>query len=245
MKAAKTKAKKKTWPAYETVAKPLEWFKPFKNNPKEHPPAQIKLLRDLMDEFGWTIPILADEHGEVIAGHGRLLAGWAQEYAEAPTIIARGWTTAQKQAYRIADNKLAEMATWNKESLKAEFGDLVDAGYDLDLTGFSADELTTFGIGADLDLDPPATSTISLKDKFGVVPFTVLNAREGWWQDRKRAWLALGIQSELGRGEEDGANATPGGSALPAADYSNRQRGDGRGRAIGKTQRGANAVKKG
>lgn len=95
----------------------------------------------------------------------------------------------------------------------------------------------------------------ALSAKFVVPPFSSLNAREGWWQDRKRAWLALGIQSELGRGsditwgdspeitqqglnfyreKEKGRapNATPGGSLLPAMDYSKRQRGDGKGRAI-------------
>jgi len=88
----------------------------------------------------------------------------------------------------------------------------------------------------------------TLGDKFLLPPFTVLNAREGWWQDRKRAWLELGIKSELGRGEgltydtpeitEPGLNyyrnkeagkASPGGSARPAMDYSNRERGSGSG----------------
>jgi hypothetical protein len=55
----------------------------------------------------------------------------------------------------------------------------------------------------------------SLAGKFGVSPFSVLNAREGWWQDRKRAWLALGIKSELGRGE-NGHHAAPGGSPMVA-----------------------------
>lgn len=112
--------------------------------------------------------------------------------------------------------------------------------------------------------------TSKLGDEFLIPPFSVLSAREGWWQDRKRAWLALGIQSELGRGENlmsmSEANyeymynkkdyvakkgkpllangggmgskarydlATPGGSKMPAADYSkSKARGDGRGRAI-------------
>ena len=58
-------------------------------------------------------------------------------------------------------------------------------------------------------------STASLADKFGIPPFSVLNAREGWWQSRKRAWLGLGIKSELGRGE-NGHNAAPGGSPMVA-----------------------------
>lgn len=92
----------------------------------------------------------------------------------------------------------------------------------------------------------PAQGSV-LAETWDYPPFSVLNAREGWWQDRKRAWLALGIESELGRGggnqpdERDNQTAetkrrsgqlSPGRSVMPAADYSNRQRGDGRGRAI-------------
>lgn len=77
-----------------------------------------------------------------------------------------------------------------------------------------------------------------LAQTFEYPPFSVLNAREGWWQERKRQWLALGIESELGRGSElipnggGGQRAAPGGSARPACDYTNKQRGDGRGRPM-------------
>jgi hypothetical protein len=100
-----------------------------------------------------------------------------------------------------------------------------------------------FDMFGEVVLDPHGSL---LGDEFLIPPFSVLNAREGWWQERKRKWLALGIQSELGRGGDlipnGGGNgsrdryarriATPGGSLMPAADYSSRQRGDGRGRAI-------------
>jgi hypothetical protein len=89
-------------------------------------------------------------------------------------------------------------------------------------------------------LDPSSV----LRRRFGYPPFSVLSARDGEWQERKRQWLALGLQSELGRGQMAGerltmsetvqrrANATPGGSLMPATDYSRGERGDGRGRAI-------------
>jgi len=70
---------------------------------------------------------------------------------------------------------------------------------------------------------------------FGIPPFSILNAREGDWQARKRAWLALGIESELGRGEN--VDASPGGAARPACDDSKRERGDGRGRPLLQTGR--------
>lgn len=71
-----------------------------------------------------------------------------------------------------------------------------------------------------------------LARKFSLPPFSVLSAREGWWQDRKRAWLSIGIQSELGRGGDPTLDATPGGSLMPAANYSAGQRGDGPAPAI-------------
>lgn len=80
--------------------------------------------------------------------------------------------------------------------------------------------------------EPEARATLA--ERFGVPPFSVLNAREGWWQSRKAAWIALGLRSELGRGGQNSANATPGGSTLPAAklEMGKTVRGDGRGRKI-------------
>ena len=101
--------------------------------------------------------------------------------------------------------------------LKIELGELGDLDFDLSLTGFSDEELTAFEM-ADEPLPGEGDnegSTASLADKFGIAPFSVLNAREGWWQSRKRAWLAIGIKSELGRGE-NGHHAAPGGSPVVA-----------------------------
>ncbi len=74
--------------------------------------------------------------------------------------------------------------------------------------------------------------SLTLADRFVVPPFSILDTRQGYWQDRKRQWLSLGIQSEVGRGEND--KSAPGGSLMPAMDYSNKQRGDGKGRAVTK-----------
>lgn len=132
------KAKKPAWPAYTVVSKPLKWLKPFENNPKHHPESQVQQLRAAIDEWGWTIPVLADPDGELIAGHGRVLAAQLDPpiVDPIPVIIAKGWTDAQKRAYRIADNKLTELGGWSERSLKIEFADLKVAGFDLALTGF-------------------------------------------------------------------------------------------------------------
>jgi ParB-like nuclease domain len=143
-----------------------------------------------------TMPILVDEDGEIIAGHGRVMAAEKLGYAELPVLVARGWSDEEKKAYRIADNRLSELSSWDTALLAAELSDLGAADFDLSLVGYSTDDLANMmGTGAKAD------GAGSLADRFLIPPFSVLNAREGWWQDRKRAWLALGIQSELGRGE--------------------------------------------
>jgi len=120
--------------------------------------------------------------------------------AKVPCIRLAHLTDTQKRAYIIADNKLALNAGWDEEMLALELGELKDEDFDLSLIGFDETEL------GDLMADPAEEAAKgsevgagSLSAKFGIPPFSVLNARDGWWQDRKRAWLALGIKSEEGR----------------------------------------------
>jgi len=82
-----------------------------------------------------------DESGQIIAGHGRVMAARKLALSEVPVLIASGWTDAQKRAYVIADNKLALNAGWDQELLGLEIADLDQLGFDLGLTGFSDEEL--------------------------------------------------------------------------------------------------------
>lgn len=132
-----TKAKAPAWPAEAIHSKPLAWFKPFEQNPRLHSKEQVEQIRASMGQFGWTIPMLADESGEVIAGHGRLLAAQLHPpLSHAPVVIAAGWTVAQKRAYRIADNKLTENGGWDDLKLRGEMKALHMDAFDLNLTGF-------------------------------------------------------------------------------------------------------------
>jgi DNA modification methylase len=103
----------------------------------------------------------------LIAGHGRLEAAKLDGITEVPTIVARGWTEAQCQAYAICDNKLTDSSHWNEELLRLELGDLQTAGFDLALTGFDQNELDSLlVIETELDSDPddapePPTEPIS------------------------------------------------------------------------------------
>jgi hypothetical protein len=222
---------------------PLDRLKPYDRNARTHSPEQVAQIAASIQEFGFTNPILVDGKDGIIAGHGRLQAARELAMATVPVVVLDHLTPAQKRAYVLADNKLALNAGWDDAILVDELQALQADDFDLSLLGWSGDELAELlpddlplsGAGA-ADDSPPA----KLADRFGIPPFTVLNAREGWWQERKRQWLALGIQSELGRGgggERDGdaqrPTAAPGGSMRPACDYSKtKARGDGAGRAV-------------
>lgn len=126
------------------VQKPLVDLKLSEHNAREHPQSQIEQIAASIKEFGWTMPILIDEADEVIAGHGRLLAGLHLGLKTAPVLVAASWTEAQKRAYRVADNKLAEGANWDLEALSAELLAIkTDLNFDIEVIGFDVDALST------------------------------------------------------------------------------------------------------
>ena len=120
---------------------PIERLRPYDRNPRTHSDAQVDQIAASMIEFGWTNPILIDEAAGILAGHGRLLAARKLGLAEVPVIRFEHLSEAQKRAYLLADNRLAEQAGWNEELLAAELAWLRDERFDLDLVGFDATEL--------------------------------------------------------------------------------------------------------
>lgn len=118
---------------------------PYERNSRTHSEAQIAQIAASIREFGWTNPILIDERGGVIAGHGRLLAAQSMHKPGAddkvPCIVLDGLTEQQKRALVIADNKLALNAGWDDALLASELSGLLADGYDLGITGFGDDEL--------------------------------------------------------------------------------------------------------
>ena len=178
------------------IYKPIGDLIPYARNSRTHSDVQVAQIAASIKEFGFTNPVLIDEEGGIIAGHGRVLGARKLGMDEVPTITLEGLTKTQRQAYVIADNKLALNAGWDEELLKLEIEELDGEGFDISLLGFD-DEFLDDDEG---ETQGDGTGAGSLAGKFLVPPFSVLNAREGWWQDRKRAWIALGIKSELGRG---------------------------------------------
>lgn len=118
-------------------------LKPDPGNARFHPKAQIDQLTASFKEFGFVNPILLDESGRVIAGHGRLLAAKRAGLDSVPTITIGGLSDAQKRALRVADNKIALNATWDPDLLRIEIELLAapEAEFDLQLLGFSSGEL--------------------------------------------------------------------------------------------------------
>ena len=120
---------------------PLARLQPYAKNAKVHGADQVAKIAASMAEFGWTVPCLVAEDGELIAGHGRVLAATQLGLLEAPVIVLGHLTEAQRRAYRIADNKLTELGTWDEALLSAELNDLLADDFDLSLVGFSDGEL--------------------------------------------------------------------------------------------------------
>jgi 16S rRNA G966 N2-methylase RsmD len=190
---------------------PLAKLQGAKRNPKTHDGGA---LADSVGRFGFVEPIVLDERtGRLVAGHGRMetLREMRKVGGEPPAgvevgqkgewlvPVVRGWKSkndAEAEAYLIASNRIVEVGGWD-DSMLAKM-----------LSGFDPDDLlgTGFGMG-DVDAmlrdlkDEESATGVKLGDRFIVPPFSVLDARQGYWQERKRAWLSLGIQSEIGRGE--------------------------------------------
>ena len=128
------------WPAASVESRPLAELVPYARNARTHSKAQVAKIAASIREWGWTVPVLVDEENTIIAGHGRVMAAEVLELEAVPVMVARGWTEAQRRAYVIADNRLALDAGWDLETLAGELEDLADLDFDLDLTGFDADE---------------------------------------------------------------------------------------------------------
>lgn len=116
-------------------------IKPYKNNAKIHTETQIEKLCQSIDEFGFLSPCLIDSEYNLIAGHGRVMAAQMIGWETVPCVFAEGLTEAQRKAYILADNKLSELAEWDKDLVSSELESLKDIGFDIDVTGFDIDNI--------------------------------------------------------------------------------------------------------
>jgi ParB-like chromosome segregation protein Spo0J len=121
----------------------IESLIPYARNSRTHSDAQTAQIAASIKEFGFTNPVLIDQEGGIIAGHGRVMAARKLKLSEVPCIRLGHLTDTQKRAYVIADNKLALNAGWDNEMLKVEFLDLGELNYNLELTGFDLQEIAS------------------------------------------------------------------------------------------------------
>lgn len=172
------------------VSKNVKDISVYRNNPRVNDNA-VKYVAESIRQFGFKVPIVIDGSGVIVTGHTRLKAALQLGMNEVPCVIADDLTPEQVKAFRLADNKVAEFATWNDELLALELDGL---DFDMSVFGFDFEDLDV------KTYDNAGSGT--LVDQFLVPPFSVFDSRQGYWQDRKREWLDLGIRSEVGRDDD-------------------------------------------
>jgi len=126
----------RAWPADQVERWPIDRLIPYVRNARTHSEGQVGQIAASIREWGWTNPVLVDEDGPIIAGHGRVLAARKLRIPDVPVMVATGCSDAQKRAYTIADNKLTLNGGWDDDLLGLELGELEVLGFDLDLIGF-------------------------------------------------------------------------------------------------------------
>lgn len=151
-------APQQQWPADSRESWELERLTPYAQNARMHTDDQIERIVNSMSEWGFTIPVLVDEAGTIIAGHGRVRAAkilverGEEKFSRVPVMIARGWSEAQRRAYVIADNQLALASSWDMRLLALELEEVTQLGISVDLLGFSDADLASIeAVGVHLD----------------------------------------------------------------------------------------------
>ncbi len=137
----------RSWLAEKIEPWPTAKLIPYARNARQHSDAQVAQIAASIAEFGFTNPILAGSDGVIVAGHGRLAAAQKLGLIMVPVVVLDHLTPTQRRALVLADNRIAENATWDEDLLRVELADLQDAGFDLDITGFDADALAELMAG--------------------------------------------------------------------------------------------------
>jgi hypothetical protein len=164
---------------------------PYERNARHHEPVDIDAIAKSIEAFGFRDPVgVWGPKNVIVEGHGRVMAAKQLGMTEVPCIRLDDLTDEQRRAYGLAHNKTAELSTWDAELLPLEVQDLPT--YDMTAFGFSDTHKTATASAEAVDHD-------SLAERFIVPPFSVLDTRQGYWMERKKQWLALGIRSNDGR----------------------------------------------
>ena len=174
--------KTQNWPAFNVERRAISELKPYLNNARTHSKEQVAQLAASMKEWGFTNPVLIDEAGMIIAGHGRVEAAKLLGVSEVPAIVAKGWSEAQKRAYVLADNQLALNAGWDENLLRIEIGEIKALDFDIGLAGFGdeflCDLFATKEGKTDPDQvpEPPARAASQLGDVWDLGSHRIMSA---------------------------------------------------------------------
>lgn len=169
----------------QIVEKKITELKEYENNPRHNEEA-VEAVAESIEQFGFKVPIIIDREGIIVAGHTRRKAAVKLGLDTVPCIIADDLTPEQIQAFRLADNKTAELADWDFEALEKELAELT--AFDVDMSLFGFDEAIFDEVMPIDKYDILEEEKGSLTEKFVVPPFSVLDSQRGYWTERKRIW---------------------------------------------------------
>ena len=182
------------------VYKNVDELIPYENNPRNNDGA-VEAVAKSIKEFGFKVPLVIDKDGEIAAGHTRLKAAKELGFEEVPCIIADDLTPEQVKAFRLADNKVGELAFWDIELLNLELEelDLEELDFEMADFGFEIPDVNPSKTIWDKIEENPLDSRLA--DSFIEPPFSILDTRQGRWVDRNRLWKERGIKGYEGRGD--------------------------------------------
>lgn len=198
---------------------PIDEIKPNPRNPNQHPKQQLEMLTKIIEQQGWRAPItISRRSGFIVRGHARLVAAKTLS-GLAPVEWQDYGSEAEELADLIADNRIAELAVLDEAQIAELLREIDISDVDIDLTGFAnsaLEEILKSDVREDMSKEIAKTT---LRERYLIPPFSILDARQPPWVERKRSWIKLGIKSELGRGDEEGNGLTFKLSAQPPSVY--------------------------
>lgn len=178
----------------EIIKLKLSELKPYNKNAKIHTKEQIEQIKKSIEQFGMNDPIGIWRDNTIIEGHGRYQALLELGYDEIDCIRLDHLTDEERKAYTLAHNKINMNTDFDLDIL------------DLELDGIQTIDMSDFGFELkldDIEIEAKEKEEYgSLQDEYIIPPFSVFDTKQGYWQDRKRKWLGIGIKSELGRDDE-------------------------------------------
>jgi ParB-like chromosome segregation protein Spo0J len=190
--------------AKQIILQPVEALIPYARNSRTHSDEQVAQIAASIREFGFTNPVLVDDEGGIVAGHGRVMAARQIGMTAVPTINVGWLSERQRRAYVIADNQLAMNAGWDSMALSAELSDLQDIGFDMGLLGFDAEALAGL-LGSTREAELPALKNGD-RQPFQQMTFTV--------HDDQKAQIDAALAAAKRLGPFDSENENSNGNAL-------------------------------